>query len=297
VLYWATTHVSTVAMNTLTFRVVPYERRHKRDLLRLTQNEDRLHIHLDWNSIDEWIGEPGMPIYLAWYDRRLVGVIGAAPPLQGSTWIRLIALARDVDIDATLGVLWQSLTAHLRQLDVHDIAILILWPWIRPHMERLGFTFRDSIVTLRRDGPEVPEALPTEVKTRLSDWREVDLAIDVDHRAFAPIWQLTPSALRQAARTAARFTLAEIDGQVVAYEISTLYRDGAHLARLATVPEMQGKGIGGTLLTGMIRSFLRRDIRSVTVNTQKTNTQSLNLYQRYGFQFTGLNMDVWTIEI
>jgi ribosomal protein S18 acetylase RimI-like enzyme len=51
------------------------------------------------------------------------------------------------------------------------------------------------------------------------------------------------------------------------------------------------------LLMAMIQHFLKRDMRSVTVNTQKTNTQSLNLYQRYGFQFTGLNMDVWSIEI
>jgi ribosomal protein S18 acetylase RimI-like enzyme len=172
-----------------------------------------------------------------------------------------------------------------------------MWPWIKPHMEKLGFRFRDSIVTLRRDGMNLPTTLNTEVKIRAADWREVDHAIAVDHQAFDPVWQLHPSALRQAARISARFTLAALNGQVVAYEISTLYRDGAHLARLATVPEMQGKGIGGVLLMAMIQHFLKRDMRSVTVNTQKTNTQSLNLYQRYGFQFTGLNMDVWSIEI
>src|SRR5258706_7616508 len=182
--------VKTRAMNTLSFRVAPYERRYKRDLLRLTQNEERLHIHLDWNSVDEWIGEPGMPIYLAWYDRRLVGVIGAAPPLGNSTWVRLIALAKYADTDATLGVLWQSLKAHLQESNVHDVAILILWPWIRPHMEKLGFTPRDSIVTLRHDGPDMPQPLPTDVKLRSADWREVNQAIEVDHHAFDPIWQL-----------------------------------------------------------------------------------------------------------
>ncbi len=84
---------------------------------------------------------------------------------------------------------------------------------------------------------------------------------------------------------------------MVGYQLSTLYRDGLHLARLATLPEVQGQGIGGVLLGQLIDQFARRGVLSVTVNTQRSNLQSQRLYQRYGFDLTGLDMDVWMIHI
>ncbi|MEP7290113.1 MAG: GNAT family N-acetyltransferase [Chloroflexota bacterium] len=284
-------------MNTPPIHVTPYTRQHKRDLLRLMQYEDRLHIHLDWNTVDEWIGEPDMPIVLAWQGRQLIGVMGAAPPLGRSTWLRLVAMPDSVDVDEVLAVLWPALKAHLVSKQINEVAVLLLRPWIRPYVAKLGFAPLDSIVTLRRDDDRVLPPLRSDLKIRVADWREVSAATEVDHKAFTPIWQLSLSALRQAARTASRFTVAELDGQIVAYQLSTLYRDGAHLARLATVPTVQGQGIGGVLLTDVIEHFLRRNIHSITVNTQETNTKSLSLYHRYGFGLTGLNMDVWSLKI
>ena len=283
-------------MGTSSIQIIPYTRRYKRDLLRLTQHEDRLHIHLDWNSVDEWVGEPDMPIFLAWRDRKLVGAIGTAPPLGDTTWLRLAAFSPEIEIEEVLEPLWWTLVEHLQAVNVHEVAILLLWMWIKPYIEKLGFTEHDSIITLRRDGQYFPSPLRSDIQIRVADWRDVSFAVVVDHAAFAPIWQLTPAALRQAARSSARFTLAELNGRVIGYEISTLYRDGAHLARLATLPDVQGTGVGGAMVGEAIHHFIGRNVRSYTVNTQRSNTQSLSLYKRYGFEFTGLNMDVWSIR-
>ena len=90
--------------------------------------------------------------------------------------------------------------------------------------------------------------------------------------------------------------MAELDKRIVGYQISTLYQDGAHLARLATIPEMQGMGIGGALVGEMIEHFLRRGITTLTVNTQRSNQQSQRLYQRFKWEIVaGLDRDRWLL--
>ena len=96
-------------------------RRFRRDVLRLISQEDRLHLHLDWNTVDEWLGEPETPLFLAWQDRTLVGAmaderirvkpsrieavarallaavtgtVSALPESDGGTWVA--AVARDL---------------------------------------------------------------------------------------------------------------------------------------------------------------------------------------------------------
>lgn len=281
-------------MNLSAINVIPYVRRHRRELMNLLQAEEYLHIHLDWSSVDEWLSDPDTPILLAYRDKTLVGVMAGSPPLDGAAWLRLVAVSHTANINSVLATLWPVLKVELKATGVSDVAVLTLRPWIVPHIEQLGFTPRDSIVTLRRDGPKVPSPLRSDVQVRNADWREIETVAAVDHAAFAPIWQLSAASIQQAARTSSSFTVAEINKWVVGYQISTLYRDGAHLARLATLPEIQGTGVGGVLLTELTQYFIRRGVLSVTVNTQKTNTRSLRLYQRYGFDFTGLNMDVWS---
>jgi ribosomal-protein-alanine N-acetyltransferase len=284
-------------MNVSGVNVIPYVRRYRRDLMNLLQTDEYLHIHLDWSSVDEWLGDTETPILLAFQERVLIGAIAGSPPLDGSSWLRLVALSHHADIDSLLAVLWSELKVQLLAKGIREIAILALRPWIVPHIQPLGFTFRDSIVTLRRDGTQVPMPIRADVKVRNADWREVSTVATVDHAAFSSIWQLSSSSLQQAARSSSSFTVAEINDRVVGYQISTLYRDGAHLARLATLPDIQGTGVGGVLLTELIQYFNRRGIHSVSVNTQQTNTQSLRLYQRFGFDFTGLNMDVWSFRL
>jgi ribosomal protein S18 acetylase RimI-like enzyme len=277
--------------------IAPYARQHRRGLLRLIQNEHRLHIHLDWHTVDEWISDPNVLIYLAWHGQEMVGAIASSPPQEHASWLRLVVSGDNIDTDDLLAALWPPLQARLADLGVRDVGVLVLHPWLAPYLSPLGFTFHEEIVTLRRYGNSVPPPRRTDVHVLHVDWREAKQAAAVDHAAFAPIWQLDLATLRQAARAAYSFTLAELDDRIIGYQISTRYQDGAHLARLATLPEVQGSGVGGVLLGEMIQQLLRRNISDITVNTQHSNVRSQRLYQRYGFQFTGLNMPVWTLRL
>jgi ribosomal protein S18 acetylase RimI-like enzyme len=103
--------------------------------------------------------------------------------------------------------------------------------------------------------------------------------------------------LRFARKIAAVHTVAVLDNEIVGYQLSTQYRQSGHLARLAVSPDMQGFGIGAALLDDMIRRFLRRRVRTVTVNTQESNVRSQRLYEQYGFRRNGYDLPVYTINL
>src|SRR5574337_1230102 len=115
----------------------------------------------------------------------------------------------------------------------------------------------------------------------------------VDNDSFAPPWEYSRNVLRQAMAQSSLVTVAEIDGEIVGYQISSGGREGAHLARLAVLPDLQGRGIGRALTMHMIEHFEKRGAARITVNTQRDNTASLNVYHALGFEATGEYYVVW----
>jgi ribosomal protein S18 acetylase RimI-like enzyme len=103
--------------------------------------------------------------------------------------------------------------------------------------------------------------------------------------------------MRQAYRNAYSCTLAEWNGMILGFQISTFFLEGAHLARLAVTPQAQGKGIGALLLQDLLQRFIRRGVYAMTVNTQSSNSRSLRLYQRFNFQPNGYDLPYWICTI
>lgn len=275
-------------------KLTPYARRYRRDLMRLIDEHYRLHLHLDWETIDQWIDDPDTPIYLAWNDRTLIGSIAASTPLHGASWLRLAVIDDDVDAAEVLSELWAAVRTKLLILGTHQVGALLIRPWLTQHLGLLGFSYGEQIVTLRRQSSDLPSPHHSDLHVRNVGWRETETIAVVDHAAFAPMWQLGVPALRQAIRMAAHVTVVEIGDRIVGYQLTTHHHDGAHLARLAVLPELQGSGIGGVLVANLINWSLSRGIMGISVNTQQSNEQSQRLYRRYGFALTGLDMPFWS---
>lgn len=91
--------------------------------------------------------------------------------------------------------------------------------------------------------------------------------------------------------------MAEEASRLVGYQISTGGTFGAHLGRLAVLPQDQGHGIGAALVGELIADMRRRGSSKVTVNTQADNAASLALYSRLGFRLTGEKYPVYTLQV
>ncbi len=273
--------------------ITPYHRRYLHAVRDLLFQNDQVHTHLDWHDTDSWIESDDAILRLAWYKGRLIGVMGVSAPLNRSCWIRLVAV-QDMfhDVEGVLCALWDDLVTGLQDT-VDIVAFLAVRDWLIRYAPILGFTYGEDIVTLARSGYELPPPLPDAPIIRSAEPRDLARMTEVDQAAFSPPWQLSYEEIRQAYRISSSCTVAMKDDVIVGYQLSTLYFDGAHLARLAVLPTIQGGGIGGALLGDLLRRFIRRGVYSMTVNTQATNYRSRNLYTRFGFHANGYDLPYW----
>jgi [ribosomal protein S18]-alanine N-acetyltransferase len=277
--------------------ITPYKRRYRHDVRDLLFHSYRMHSHLDWHETDQWLDSEEAPMRLAWAGNRLVGLMAASVPLNQSCWLRLLAVSDDIQPLPILTALWEDLLIELRAQSIHKVALLVLRDWIIHYAGALGFLYVEDIVTLRRNAQPMPDPTPTPVAIRTATSDDLAVITEIDQAAFIPPWQLTLSELRQATRIAAICTVALLNDEIVGYQLSTLYFDGAHLARLAVRPSMQGTGVGHVLVDDLLRRFVRRGVLSTTVNTQETNVRSQRLYNSFGFTRNGYDLPVWMADI
>ncbi len=256
-----------------------------------------VHRHLDWRAPLDWIGEA--PFLLLEANEEIVAALACPVNPPGVAWIRLFAVASSFPLESAWDELWPEAYAYLSQNQATlSVAALPLRPWLHPLLERSFFDESSRVVMLSWSRQAIPpvEHDPS-LCIRPMNLDDLGAVQTIDRSAFSPQWQNTESCLELAYRQAAIATVVEQDGQMVGYQISTSTPMGGHLARLAVLPEKQEHGIGKAMLVDLLSQFARRGIYKVTVNTQRDNTSSLNLYHKLGFTLTGEEYPVYQLGI
>jgi [ribosomal protein S18]-alanine N-acetyltransferase len=271
-----------------------YQRRYLQPIRDLLFRSQSVHTHLDWNETDHWLDTQQVPMRLAWQNSRLAGMLATSAPLNNTCWIRLAVVQDHTDQRVILTAMWNDLLPELRGMGVKIAALLAVREWILDYAPDMGFHYVEDIVTLARSGKQIPDPEPSVLTIRTAEAKDDPTLTQLDQAAFTPPWQLAPDELRQAHRISASCTVGVLNGQIICYQLSTLYFDGSHLARLAVLPQFQGQGIGGVLLGDVLRRFFRRGVYSMTVNTQASNLHSQHLYRRYGFRPNGYDLPYWS---
>jgi ribosomal protein S18 acetylase RimI-like enzyme len=128
---------------------------------------------------------------------------------------------------------------------------------------------------------------------------EADLpaVAEVDSAGFAQLWKNSLTTLRFGFLQAGFATVAQINDEIVGYQISTRNSFGVHLARLAVFPQQQRHGIGYYLVQDLLNQARLAGLHRLTVNTQNDNQASLALYQKMGFVLTGERYTVFTCQL
>jgi ribosomal-protein-alanine N-acetyltransferase len=261
-------------------------------LANLVYFESHVHRHLDWRTPLDWLGAP--EYWIAEQDGLLAGAFACPPDPERVAWIRLFTHSHLFPLQTTWQVLWDTAREAVGALPGATIAAISLHSWFEALLLESSFALDDRIVTLEytRGGPE-PGNLPG-IQIRRMTPADLPAVAALDAAAFGLLWQNSEAALYNALRQAGLATLAERDGQVVAYQISTQNPFSLHLARLATAPNLQGQGIGLAIVQDLIRQAHAIGLRRLTVNTQSQNRASLALYEKIGFTRTGEQYPVYT---
>jgi ribosomal protein S18 acetylase RimI-like enzyme len=268
----------------------------QRRISELNQDSAQVHRHLDWRAPLDWVGS--RPFLLLEDQRGPAAALACPPDPPAVAWIRLFACLGRIPLQDSWALLWQAARQELVRAGRFVAAAIVLHDWFQELLHRSGFAARQSVVMLERQEAETIRAdAPPGIRTRPMMPCDLPAVADVDAAAFEPIWQNSADALRRAFPQAILASVAEREGRVVAYQISTRNPLGAHLARLAVRPEVQGEGIGRLLLADLVQAAAGRGISRLTVNTQSDNAASLALYRKAGFRETGERYPVYHLEI
>jgi len=264
----------------------------------LLYSSRRVATGLHWSDSSDWFREDPAWTRSLWHGDRLVGLLACTPPCAGSSWLRLCALADDLDAPDAFHNLWRELSCGLRQPGVREVHLLgSRQDWLRDCLVANGFVCEEQVVSLSRPLNGAPSCLTGAGYIRRATDCDLDRLMVLDEAAFPPHWRMSAGELRRALRQAANFTVLELDGAIRAFQITTRCDTEAHLSRLAVHPDYQGRGLGSRLLADVIRRCRTRGLASLTVNTQAHNRRSLRLYRRFGFRRTGPRYQVWSKQI
>ncbi|MEZ0395465.1 MAG: GNAT family N-acetyltransferase [Anaerolineales bacterium] len=268
----------------------------QRRLASLLNGGARVHRHLDWRKPLDWIGSP--PFLVLEENDQMMAALACPPDPDAIAWVRLFVVAEGWSVPAAWWPLWEAARQDLAGRGSFTVAAIALQPWFVDVLEASRFEFRQHIVMLERESQATVEYfLPPEVALRSMMTYDLPAVAEVDAAAFEPLWQNSLPALERAYPQAAVATVAEQEGRLVGYQISTPNPLGAHLARLAVLPQAQGRGVGFALIADLIQRLARRRIYRLTVNTQSDNAASLKLYQQIGFRLTDERYPVYCMQI
>jgi ribosomal protein S18 acetylase RimI-like enzyme len=251
-----------------------------------------VHRHLDWRPPLEWMGHT--PFLVLEEDNRLVAALACPPDPPSVVWVRLF-VAYD---EENLGAAWSELWPAALEMLPHDpdllIAAIPLQNWFQQLLESSDFQPTTDVVMLIWDSGEIPAEHPCPHMSirpmTVDDLTQVEI---LDKSSFGALWHNSRASLEYAFNQAAIATIADIEGTIVGYQISTAMQMGGHLARLATHPEYQRQGIGCAILRDLLIQFKQRGAARITVNTQEDNLASIALYENAGFMRTGETYPVY----
>jgi ribosomal protein S18 acetylase RimI-like enzyme len=280
----------------LDVRVRPAVLADQRQIANLMHFSLHVHRHLDWRYPLDWLGSP--PFFVIEDQGQISAALACPPDPPQIGWVRLFVNAGQFPLEQAWDTLWEVARKDLARRPGFVVAAIVLQGWYTDLLVRSGFTSRQAIVMLERDDP-APAASEVPVGMSLRPLMPYDLpeVAWVDAAAFEPLWQNSLASLERAYPQAVLASVAELDGRIVGYQISTRNPLGAHLARLAVRPEVQGHGVGHALVADLVGQAARRGMQRLTVNTQSDNTASLALYRSLGFRETGERYPVYQIQV
>jgi ribosomal protein S18 acetylase RimI-like enzyme len=250
-----------------------------------------VHRHLDWRDTLEWLG--CQPFLILERNKEVVALLACPADSTQVAWIRsFVAVTGLVKPMECWKILFsEALKMNEARPPIAYVA-LGLQDWFDEVVVKYNFHLHQRIVILEWNGflPPKPE-VPPDCRLRVMVREDLPGVQQVDEKAFDPIWQNTSSDLELAFTQSPYASVIERQQTVIGYQICTSTSFGAHLARLAVIPESQRNHLGYTMVQDLQAHF--KGTGMLTVNTQNNNHASLALYRKMGFFHTGESFPVF----
>ena len=111
---------------------------------------------------------------------------------------------------------------------------------------------------------------------------DVDGVAAVEAATFPTPWSRDAFA-SEMKNAAARYLVAEMDGQIIGYAGAWIILDESHITNIAVQKEQRGRGIGRALTAGLMQYLSNLGAAYATLEVRKSNEVAQNLYVSLGF--------------
>jgi ribosomal protein S18 acetylase RimI-like enzyme len=220
------------------------------------------------------------------------GAVVASWPVDGTAWMRGLALVDQLSIDRALERLVPALHEQARAFHISrlyyggDIGSDM---WLAPRLATFGYVHDTYVIIYTKRSMNEPSAGNPAIRIRNAEIVDLAAVAEIDRRCFEAQWVKDSTIIGAALINTPCFLVAEDQGRVIGYAYATSHYNGrqVHLVRIAVHPDWRGSAVGVRLLSEVVRFARKNGADTLTLNTQEYNTHARRLYEWFGFRRTG----------
>ncbi|HHX65949.1 MAG TPA: GNAT family N-acetyltransferase [Chloroflexi bacterium] len=187
--------------------------------------------------------------------------------------------------------------ARLYDLGARRLSIENCAEWLVRELSARGYHLQDDVVYYRHRLRAMPDSGGNrQVSIRPAVEGDLPAILAIDHAAFDGFWRLNEPLLRRGLGTET-YMVAVWRGRVVGYLMAEMQGRLGYIGRLGVLPECQQRGIGTRLMVEALDRLRRVGVAEVVLNTQRGNHRSRLLYEKLGFNLTGMTDTFWAREL
>jgi [ribosomal protein S18]-alanine N-acetyltransferase len=116
---------------------------------------------------------------------------------------------------------------------------------------------------------------------------DLDEVLVIERASFSMPWSRGAFLYEIQQNRVARCWIMREEAMVVGYLCLWEVADEVHITNIAVRPESRRRGLGRTLLGGVLDDARQRQIRLVVLEVRPSNTQARTLYESFGFRVVG----------
>ncbi len=125
------------------------------------------------------------------------------------------------------------------------------------------------------------------INIRRMTLEDVPAVIELDQLSFSLPWPERSFRFELTENPASRGWVIEADGKIVAMLLAWLLVDEAHIATIATHPDVRRQGIGKKLLAHALHHMKNEGAVSSFLEVRAGNLAAQEMYRKFGYKVSG----------
>ena len=117
--------------------------------------------------------------------------------------------------------------------------------------------------------------------------KDVDAVAAIDKDTFARPWSRESFRQELTRNVAARYVVAEEDGEILGYAGAWVILDESHITNIAVREDARGRGLGRKLTAELLQILSNLGACYATLEVRVSNERAQNLYKSLGFVSVG----------